>query len=224
MQVTSLLEKHFGYRFKNTDLLEQALTHRSASKRHYERLEFLGDSVLGFVISDTLYKRFPDANEGELTRLRSQIVKGETLAQLSKALGLGEYIAFGPGELKSGSRRRASILADILESIIGAIFIDSDLATTERIILQLFAEPLAASHPEKIQKDPKTRLQEYLQARGIDLPDYTVEEMTGPAHKQHFKVQCKVASLNLEEQGEGGSRKHAEQAAAEKIYQKVTNA
>ena len=223
MKAINVLEKHFGYQFKNSELLDQALTHRSASKKHYERLEFLGDSILGFVISGELYNRFPDANEGELTRLRSQIVKGETLAKISKELELREFVNFGPGELKSGSRRRASILADVLESIIGAIFIDSDLPTVEKIILTLFASKLASSHPDKILKDPKTRLQEYLQSRGMDLPEYEVEEITGPAHKQHFKVLCKIVALGLVEQGEGGSRKHAEQDAAKKIYEKVTN-
>ncbi|MFO7603718.1 MAG: ribonuclease III [Gammaproteobacteria bacterium] len=221
MQLTKLLEQHFGYTFKNTELLEQSLTHRSAARRHYERLEFLGDAVLGMVISNELYRRFPEADEGDLTRLRSQIVKGETLARLSKNLGLGEHIIFGPGEMKSGSRRRASILADVLESILGAIFIDSDMVTVQGIILRLFDEPLAASHPEKIIKDPKTRLQEYLQARTMDLPEYSVEQITGPAHKQYFKVRCRIDSLNLEAEGEGSSRKHAEQDAAEKIYQKV---
>lgn len=218
------LQSQFGYTFKNSNLLEQALTHRSASKDHYERLEFLGDSILGMVISTELYRKFPDADEGDLTRLRSQIVKGETLARLSKNMGIGEYIVFGPGELKSGSRRRASILADILESIIGAIYIDAGIETVERIIKRIFAEPLAASHPDTIQKDPKTRLQEYLQSRGLRLPDYEVTEVSGPAHKQHFKVSCKVESMQIVEQGEGGSRRNAEQDAASKIFQKIENA
>ncbi len=223
MQDISKLEAQLGYTFKNNKLLEQALTHRSAAKDHYERLEFLGDSVLGMVVSRELYNRFKNATEGELTRLRSQVVKGETLARLSRGLGLGEYIVFGPGELKSGSRRRASILADVLESIIGAIYIDADLHTVEAVILRLFIEPLADSNPEKIIKDPKTRLQEYLQARNIDLPEYQVTEVTGPAHKQHFTIECRINSLQLETQGEGGSRKVAEQDAAEKMYQRVTH-
>lgn len=223
MQTFSQLESRLGYTFKNAKLLEQALTHRSAAKMHYERLEFLGDSVLGMVVSRELFSRFPNATEGELTRLRSQIVKGETLAVLSRQLGLGEYIIFGPGELKSGSRRRASILADVLESIIGAIFIDADIQTVETVILQLFAEPLAASNPQQIEKDPKTRLQEYLQARNIDLPEYEVIEITGPAHKQHFSITCQIRTLDLETRGEGSSRKNAEQNAAEKMYLRVSN-
>ena len=223
MQAISILEERLGYTFKNIKLLEQALTHRSAAKEHYERLEFLGDSVLGMVVSRELYNRFESATEGELTRLRSQIVKGESLARLSRALGLGEYIIFGPGELKSGSRRRASILADVLESIIGAIFIDADMQAVQEVILRLFAEPFAASDPQKILKDPKTRLQEYLQARSIDLPEYEVMEITGPAHKQHFAIECRIKSLGLEVRGEGSSRKNAEQDAAEKMYQRVTH-
>ena len=223
MQNISILEKEFGYSFKDTKLLEQALTHRSANNVHYERLEFLGDSVLGLVISIELYTRFPDATEGELTRLRSQIVRGETLAELSKGLGLGEHIIFGPGELKSGSRHRASILADVFESIIGAIYIDSNMQTVEKIILQRCREMLEESHPEKIIKDPKTRIQEFLQGRGIELPEYQVEEVSGPAHEQHFKVQGRIESLNIVVQGEGGSRKNAEQDAAKKMYQRVTH-
>lgn len=223
MLPTNALKKELGYTFKDARLLEQAVTHRSAAKEHYERLEFLGDSVLGMVISRELYDRFPEATEGELTRLRSQIVKGETLATLSKNLGLGEYIIFGPGEIKSGSHRRASILADILESIIGAIYIDADIQTVEAVILRLLAEPIAASNPQKIIKDPKTRLQEYLQSRGIDLPEYQVVETSGPAHKQFFKVRCQIDSLKIEAQGEGGSRKSAEQEAAEKMYERVTH-
>lgn len=223
MQNFKKLEQQFGYIFKNSKLLEQALTHRSASNLHYERLEFLGDSVLGLVISKELYTRFPEATEGELTRLRSQIVRGETLAELSKQLEIGEYIVFGPGELKSGSRHRASILADVFESIIGAIYIDSNIQTVEKIILQHCASLLSASHPEKIIKDPKTRVQEYLQGRGLELPDYQVEEVSGPAHKQHFKVQGSIESLNIVVQGEGSSRKNAEQDAAEKMYQRVTH-
>jgi len=223
MQNIKALEKKFGYTFKNTKLLEQALTHRSAGNLHYERLEFLGDSVLGMVISNELFLRFPDATEGELTRLRSQIVRGETLAEMSIELGLGEYISFGPGELKSGSRHRASILADIFESIVGAIYIDSDFQTVENIILKICATALIKSHPQKILKDPKTRIQEYLQGRGIKLPDYQIEEVSGPAHAQQFKVQARIESLNIAVQGSGSSRKNAEQDAAEKMYQRVTH-
>jgi ribonuclease-3 len=223
MKATDILQQQFGYQFKDSQLLEQALTHRSASKVHYERLEFLGDSVLGMIISKELFNRFPDATEGELTRLRAQIVKGETLAKLARNLGLGEYIIFGPGELKSGSRRRASILADVLESMIGAIFIDSNINVTEPIILRLFSGVLDACHPKTIRKDPKTRLQEYLQARSIELPEYDIEDVIGPAHNQFFKVHCRIKSLNVEAQGEGSSRKSAEQDAADNIYQQITH-
>lgn len=223
MLATKNLEQQFGYQFKDAKLLEQALTHRSASKMHYERLEFLGDSVLGMIVSKELFNRFPDATEGELTRLRAQIVKGETLAKLARKMGLGEYIIFGPGELKSGSRRRASILADVLESLIGAIFTESGINVTEPVVLRLFSEILDACHPKTIRKDPKTRLQEYLQARSIELPEYDVETISGPAHNQFFKVHCRIKSLNVEAQGEGSSRKSAEQDAADNIYQQITH-
>jgi ribonuclease III len=215
------LETALGYQFKQQDLFKQAVTHRSACHMHNERLEFLGDSVLSLVISKTLYHQFPKAKEGELTRMRSSLVCGQTLTEIAKQLGLGDHIAFGSGELKSGSYRRDSILENTLEAIIGAIYLDSDLSTLESVLLPWFASRLDEIQPDDIAKDPKTQLQEYLQQYQKPLPRYEVIGVTGQDHAQTFMVACYVVDLQEPVQASGLSRRKAEQAAAQKVLELV---
>lgn len=217
------LNQQLGYQFKDTSGLELALTHRSASKQHNERLEFLGDAVLGMVIAKELYQRFPSQPEGKLTRMRSTLVKGETLAELGREFNLGELLKLGPGELKSGGFRRDSILADAVEAIIGAIFLEAGLDTVARLILSWYAPRLAKLDPNEHPKDHKTRLQEYLQGRKLPLPDYEVVEVTGKSHEQTFVVECRVASLQQVVSAKGNSRRRAEQQAARKVMEKLSH-
>jgi ribonuclease-3 len=207
--------KKLNYQFKNQKYLKQALTHRSAGKSNNERLEFLGDGALNFIIAEDLFRRFPEAREGELSRLRASLVKGEKLSELAADLDLGEYLHLGPGELKSGGFRRASILADALEAIFGAIYLDAGFDVIKNIILSIYDDSLNAIDREKNYKDPKTRLQEYLQSQQLSLPEYNVVSITGEAHDQTFKVSCKVPGLKDEVIGEGSSRRKAEQDAAD---------
>lgn len=211
-----------GYEFKDIQRLEMALTHRSASSRNNERLEFLGDALLGYVIADTLFARFPQASEGQLTRLRSTLVKKETLAEIAQQLDLGQYLRLGGGELKSGGWRRASILADAVEALLGSIYLDSGMEECRRVLLTLWTPRLEQLDLESINKDPKTRLQEYLQARKKELPQYEVTSIEGEAHDQRFAVTCRVAGLDDVTYGEGRSRRHAEQAAAEQALRLLT--
>lgn len=213
-----LLER-FDYRFRDPALLETALTHRSAGARNNERMEFLGDAVLGYLISAELYERFPKATEGQLSRLRASLVRGETLADIASQLELGEQLILGPGEMKSGGFRRRSILADAFEALIGAIYLDSDMDTVRKVVLPLFASRLEECDPSRVIKDPKTRLQEYLQARGAPLPEYTVQAITGKAHNQTFAVACHIEGLAEQPVGTGSSRRAAEQAAAEQALE-----
>ncbi|HAS7895179.1 TPA: ribonuclease III, partial [Vibrio cholerae] len=187
------LTSKLGYTFKETELLNLALTHRSANGKHNERLEFLGDSILSFVIADELYRRFPKVNEGDMSRMRATLVRGNTLAELGREFDLGDYLKLGPGELKSGGFRRDSILADAVEAIIGAIYLDSDLETARSIVLEWYHGRLEEIKPGASQKDPKTRLQEFLQGRRKPLPVYTVTNIKGEAHNQEFTVACEVA-------------------------------
>jgi ribonuclease-3 len=212
---TEQLERHLGYTFKDKALLALALTHRSADSQHNERLEFLGDSILSFVIADDLYHRFPRINEGDMSRMRATLVKGNTLAELGREFYLGDYLKLGPGELKSGGFRRDSILADAVEAVIGAIYLDSDIESIRRIILCWYQERLTSIQPGISQKDPKTRLQEFLQGRRKPLPAYTVTNIKGEAHNQLFTVSCEVAGIGKPVIGKGTSRRKAEQAAAE---------
>ncbi len=202
------------HEFSNTALLDEALSHRSAGSRNYERLEFLGDSALNFVIATALYQRKPDLDEGDLSRLRASLVKGTTLARIARELGLGQYLNMGSGELKSGGFDRDSILADSVESLIGAVFIDADYPTCEALILRLYQTRLDNLPPVAELKDPKTRLQEYLQGRGYALPVYDLLKTTGKSHQQVFTVACRVASHELEQIAEGSSRRKAEQLCA----------
>ncbi|MCV6637449.1 MAG: ribonuclease III [Thiotrichaceae bacterium] len=204
-----------GYQFQQPTHLKTALTHRSAGNPNNERLEFLGDALLSLIIGEFLFQRFPKAKEGQLTRLRASLVKGETLAEIALELELGQYLRLGMGELRSGGWRRNSTLADAVEAIIGAIYIDSDLFHCRKVVLAWFETRLSSLSISTIEKDPKTRLQEHLQARQQPLPDYQVLKMEGPPHNQHFEVKCQVVGLKATI-GSGESRRRAEQAAAEK--------
>jgi ribonuclease-3 len=210
-----------GYRFAQPELLQRALSHRSVGSDNNERLEFLGDSILSYVISVELFQRFPDVDEGRLSRLRASLVKGDTLAVVARELSLGDYLQLGPGELKSGGFRRGSILADAFEALLGAIYLDSDIATVQRITLQLFNERLLDINPETALKDPKTRLQEYLQSRQLPLPSYEVTQITGKAHAQTFTVRCRIDALDTVVTADATSRRKAEQTAAKLILEKL---
>jgi len=215
------LATRLGYQFHNPDFLETALTHRSANKNHYERMEFLGDAVLNLVISSELYRRFPGASEGELSRLRAHLVKGECLSIIASELALGDFLRLGSGELKSGGFRRKSILADVLESIIGAIYLDAGFPVAQAFILRVFADRIESAGDIKELKDPKTRLQEFLQAKALPLPSYEVVKTSGQAHNQVFEVSCTVSILDKPVYGNGNSRRKAEQAAAEKMLELI---
>ncbi|MEZ9544973.1 MULTISPECIES: ribonuclease III [Vibrio] len=217
------LERKIGYQFNDADLIHLALTHRSAAGKHNERLEFLGDSILSFVIADDLYHRFPKVNEGDMSRMRATLVRGHTLAELGREFELGDYLKLGPGELKSGGFRRDSILADAVEAIIGAVYLDSDTETVRGIILSWYRSRLDAIQPGVSQKDPKTRLQEFLQGRRNPLPVYTVTNIKGEAHNQEFTVECEVAGVDKPVIGKGTSRRKAEQAAAETALEQLSN-
>lgn len=205
-----------GYQFSDPSLLKLALTHRSGANKHNERLEFLGDSILGMVIAEHLFSNLKKADEGQLTRLRASLVKGKTLTEIAKELELGECLYLGEGELKSGGFRRASILADALEAIIGAIYQDSGFDAAKTIILSLYQKRLQNIDLKAVHKDPKTELQEWLQSRKLPLPDYELLKVTGEPHKQTFDVACILEEKKVKTHGSGSSRRNAEQQAAEK--------
>ena len=219
------LSKRLGYSFQDAALLARALTHRSHSGQNYERLEFLGDSILSFTIADALYDRFPQLSEGDLTRVRATLVRRETLAKLARELKLGDCLELGGGELKSGGFDRDSILADTLEAVFGAVYKDSNLDAARALILRLYQPLLDDVDPHSIQKDPKTRLQEFLQSQSLATPIYNVLQISGEAHLQHFVVECRVPGLSEAIRGEGNSRRYAEQAAAARACEilKCTN-
>ncbi len=211
-----------GYQFEQQDLLQQALTHRSFSRHNNnERLEFLGDSVLNLIISKHIYNRFFDADEGDLSRIRASLVREATLAEVARSIDLGEYVNLGGGELKSGGFRRESILSDALEALIGAIYLDSDYDSTERAVLTLFQTQLDSIDSAASLKDPKTRLQEYLQSQQQALPHYRVDKTSGKSHSQLFTVSCAIRGGEMQTRGSGTSRKKAEQQAADKMLQKL---
>lgn len=209
------------YQFEDMALLEQALTHRSASKKHNERLEFLGDAVLGLCIAQKVYEKFPKQPEGKLTRMRSNLVKGDTLASIARELELGPLIHLGSGEMKSGGHRRDSILADAVESLLGAIYLESGLDATANTILKLFQSRIEQLDPNVQIKDNKTQLQEYLQSRQHPLPIYEVINTSGKDHAQIFEVRCTVEALSLSQSASGRSRRIAEQKAAKSILEKL---
>ncbi|NOS87726.1 MAG: ribonuclease III [Methylococcaceae bacterium] len=218
-----ILCKKLGLVFNDPQLFTMALTHRSASSANNERLEFLGDSILGFVVAQRLYELFPEASEGVLSRLRASLVNQSSLAELARKHQIGDYLVLGSGELKSGGFRRDSILSDALEAIMGALFKDQGIDACEHWISELFSENLNSLSLENWQKDPKTQLQELMQAKKLDLPEYTLITMSGLAHEQLFKVKCTVPLLTETCVGTGISRKRAEQAAAELMLQLLKN-
>ncbi len=219
--IESLYEK-LNYRFKNPELLEDALSHRSfRGNKNNERLEYLGDAVLNFVIAAALFRQNIKAREGELSRLRANLVRGETLTDLAKEFELGKYLRLGAGELKTGGAQRKSILADGMEAVVGAIYLDGGFQACETCILRWYTHRLENVETIPDLKDPKTQLQEYLQAKKLALPVYTILALEGPAHQQSFKVECQIQGLPNKAIGLGSSRRRAEQKAAEKILEEL---
>lgn len=209
------LIRDLGYVFKNAPLLTQAVTHRSFSANNNERLEFLGDSVLNFIIAHQLYKRFSKLPEGDLSRLRAALVKESTLSEIAIGLSVGESLKLGEGELKCAGYKRPSILADALEAIVGAVYLDGGFVAAEALVLKLYEQKLTNIDPKMIDKDAKSQLQEYLQGKKIELPDYSVVSIEGEAHAQTFKIECVIQKLRISTVGEGTSRRVAEQQAAQ---------
>jgi ribonuclease-3 len=209
------LARRLSHTFTNVNLLTQALTHRSYGSHNNERLEFLGDGALNFIIANQLYQRFPKLAEGDLSRLRAQLVKEATLSELAASLNLGDALKLGEGELKSAGWRRPSILADALEAIIGAVYLDGGFAAAEAFVLGLYTVKLDTIDPKVIDKDPKSLLQELLQSRKIAVPEYTVTLTSGEAHAQKFVVECFIEKHDIRTVGEGSSRRLAEQQAAQ---------
>ena len=216
------LQQHLGYRFSEPALLAQALTHRSHGSPHNERLEFLGDSVLNCVVAAELFARFGEMPEGDLSRLRARLVRQEALHRLSQELGVGEHLRLGEGEMKSGGSARPSILADALEALFGAVFLDGGFEAAREVVRRLIQPLLAELDPHDPGKDPKTLLQEALQARRIALPQYTVLATRGAAHSQHFEVECLIPQLAVRTTGSGSSRRTAEQEAALRAFEQIS--
>lgn len=219
---TEALQPLIGYRFNQPDLLLRALTHRSYSSDHNERLEFLGDGILNMVVAIMLFERFADLREGELSRLRAMLVKQDSLAQVAHELKLGDCLRLGEGELKSGGRSRPSILADAVEASIGAVFLDGGFDAAKALIFRLYAKRLEDLNPALSLKDPKTALQELLQARHLPLPSYALARVSGEAHAQAFEVACAVPSLEIVAHGQGSSRRIAEQEAAAAVLERLS--
>ena len=220
---TKRLEQALGHTFSSRELLQQALTHRSHGAPHNERIEFLGDSVLNCVVAARLFELFPALREGELSRLRASLVRQESLSLVAQHLALGDYLRLGEGELKSGGFRRPSILADALEALLGAIYLDAGFERAREVVLHLYAEQFATIDPRQAgkEKDPKTALQEILQGRRLALPQYTLKATRGEAHLQEFEVECRVPELGLCVQGVGTSRRAAEQEAAQQACRMI---
>ncbi|WP_046289140.1 ribonuclease III [Blochmannia endosymbiont of Polyrhachis (Hedomyrma) turneri] len=208
------LQKDIGYIFKKCELLIQAMTHCSASNTHNERLEFLGDSILNYVIAYVLYQKFPSVTEGDMSRMRASLVQEHTLAEIARNFSIGDCLCLGYGELKTGGAQRESILSDTIEALIGAIFLDSDIYVVEKVIVNWYMVRLTLIMPGDQQKDPKTRLQEYLQYHRYPLPIYWISQITGESHNQKFIVYCQVYGLKSPVIGCGSSRRRAEQDAA----------
>ena len=221
IQEPEKLARKLGLRFSQPDIIRRALTHRSANADNNERLEFLGDSVLGFVIAERLYQKFTEADEGVLSRLRATLVNQTSLANIARNLHLGDYLILGSGELKSGGYRRDSILSDAMEALIGALLLDQGMEACRVWILDLFAEQIDGLSLRDWKKDPKTRLQESMQARGLQLPLYTLRSVVGQPHEQSFVVECQVSLTDETCEGRGSSRKRAEQESAEKMLAKL---
>lgn len=218
------LASTLDYRFDDPHLFAQALTHRSASGASNERLEFLGDAVLDFVVSEIVYAAVPGADEGDLSRLRASLVKDTSLANLAAEIGLGEHLTLGGGERKSGGHRRDSILADALEALFGAVFLDAGYSAAKSIIVRTFGDRLVNLPDPRELRDPKTRLQEWLQAHKLPLPDYELVEVSGEAHKQRFEVRCSVTGIKPVTHGKSSSRRRAEQKAADRMLSELVEA
>jgi ribonuclease-3 len=217
------LEQALAHRFRNPELLRLALTHRSHSANHNERIEFLGDSVLNCVMAALLYERFPGLREGELSRHRANLVRQDALAGIAQTLRLGDELKLGEGELKSGGFRRPSILADALEAVFGAIFLDGGFDAVRGVIGKLYAPLLAQIDPNASGKDAKTELQELLQARRLSLPQYSLMQTRGEAHAQEFEIECSVEALHIRVRGTGNSRRSAEQSAARAAIERIAS-
>ena len=215
------LIKSLEYSFKDQQLLTEALTHRSASSNNNERLEFLGDSVLNFVIAAELFKQYPDSPEGDLSRLRASLVKKDGLVMIARDLNLGEYLTLGSGEMKSGGHRRDSIQADAVEAIFGAVYLDSGFESCQQLILRLYQKQLKNAPDPATLKDPKTQLQELLQGRKLPLPVYEVLDISGKSHQQTFQVNCLIEELSIVTEGKASSRRKAEQKAALKAIEEL---
>lgn len=218
------IEAILDYRIVEQKLFVQALTHRSASNQNNERLEFLGDAVLDLVVAEDLYLRFPEADEGELSRMRAALVKGETLANLARDIDLADHLILGSGEMKSGGHRRSSILAGTIEALIGAIYLDGGFEASQAFIRHLYQKEYETLSLDDAKKDPKTRLQEYAQSRSWSLPSYTIESMSGEGHQQVFVAACRMQRPNSMTMGEGSSRRKAEQAAAAAMLLEINTA
>lgn len=214
-----ILSKRLPYKFLNQSLLSQALTHRSYSAQNNERLEYLGDGALNFIIANQLYQRYTTLDEGDLSRLRAQLVKEATISEIANTLNLGDALKLGEGELKSAGWRRPSILADALEAIIGAVYLDGGFSAAEALVLHLYAEKLNTIDPKVIDKDPKSLLQELLQGKKVAVPEYAVVHTSGEAHAQLFIVECFIQKMDIRTVGEGTSRRIAEQQAAQLALQ-----
>lgn len=224
IQEPEKLARKLGLSFKDPSVFKRALTHRSAHSDNNERLEFLGDAVLGFVIAERLFQKFTTADEGVLSRLRATLVNQTALATIARTMNLGDYLILGSGELKSGGYRRDSILSDAMEAIMGALLLDQGMDVCRQWILSLFNEQIEGLSVVDWKKDPKTRLQEAMQARGLELPAYALKSVAGQAHDQSFIVECKVSLTNETCDGTGSSRKRAEQASAEKMLAMLVEA
>lgn len=209
------LERRLGYQFKDSERLELALRHRSSGVQNNERLEYLGDAVLGMIIAEALFQRHAGAKEGDLTRARARLVKEPRLAEIARSMQLGPHLSLGSGELKSGGRDRDSILSDAVEAIIGAIYLDAGFEQVKAVVLAWYAERLDDINPQKLQKDPKTRLQEFLQSKGQGLPVYQVQAETGEPHNREYRVSCAVPGYDEPFMGAGSGRRRAEQEAAQ---------
>ncbi|MEW8330156.1 MAG: ribonuclease III [Candidatus Thiodiazotropha sp.] len=215
--------RELGYSFADPQLIEQALTHRSAGGKNNERLEYLGDAILGFVVADELFEHFPMATEGQLSRLRSSLVKRDTLADVAREFNLGDYLHLGQGELRSGGQSRDSILADGLEAIFASIYLDGGYDVCRGVIRGIFLPRLRTMSLDRHRKDPKTELQEHLQAKKIDLPGYEIVSINGDPHNQLFTVTCMVSALGKSTSGQGASRRKAEQDAASRMLALLKN-
>lgn len=220
--MTAAVKARIDHEFREPELLAQAFTHRSAGGPHNERLEFLGDAVIGLVVGEVLYNRFPKADEGQLTRARATLVNRDSLAEIARGLDLGSALRLGEGEMKSGGWRRDSILANALEAVVGAVYVDAGLDAARDLLLTLYAARLAGIDPSVTQKDAKTALQEYLQGRQLPLPRYLTVEITGPPHDQRFAVACDLEAPALRLVAEGRSRRQAEQEAARLVLEALT--